>query len=408
MEQHKWITEEYQAAGRYLAHLIQCVLNGTQAEEKPDDFTWGLLYRIAMENHVEGICYFGMRELEKKPPEPLAKLWKDTWNTTIYRQFNFEWERSLIFAEMEKKGIAYLPLKGIHLAEYYPEPGMRAMADNDILYGLVEKNPDGEWQIEGSDEAEREESLRKAQNYLVDIMKKHGYQVESLIGHHDNYTKEPMFHFEMHRALMSKGTPLYHYYKNPWKRAVPSEENPYAFRYKDEDEYIYILAHAFKHFESAGCGIRCAVDEYVFLQEKSERMDWTYIKRELEKAGLTEFERKLHRLSVAAFGPDRKLGGEEEQLLYYMLGCGMFGNMNVYAENGMEKLRKDGNDLRQAKWKYIWSRIFLSKEACEGIYPFFARHRAFLPLLVIYRVCRGIFKRRKILLQEWKTVQRMK
>lgn len=55
---------------------------------------------------------------------------------------------------MEEMKIAYWPIKGARIARYYPLPGMRFMADNDILYGFVEIN-NGRYCQLGQDEKEK-------------------------------------------------------------------------------------------------------------------------------------------------------------------------------------------------------------------------------------------------------------
>lgn len=391
MGQHEWMTEEYRAAGRYLAALIGSALNDRKAPEKPEDISWEMVYGLAARNSVEGMSCFGVDTLDSRPPAELYRRWKEAVNLTLYRQLHFDEERSQILKEMHTRGLSYLPLKGIHLAGYYPKPGMRSMADNDILYGYVEESAEGGYQIRGKNEEERAETVREAQRVMVSIMEARGYEVKTLTGNHDSYLKKPFYNFEMHRSLASASTPHYFYYKNPWKRAVRDLSDPYLYSFSDEDEYLFFLVHAFKHFDGSGCGIRNLADLYVFLKVKGDRMDLSYIRAELETLKLTEFVEKMRSLGLAVFEEERELTTEEEELLYYLLGCGTYGTMQAGIERKIEKLEEAGiTNVRQAKLAYFRQRFFVTDDMCREHYPFFYRHRYLRPFLMPYRVIKGL------------------
>lgn len=128
-------------------------------------------------------------------------------------------EREQILTEMAKQGLAALPLKGILVANYYPNPGMRWMCDNDILYGYVEPDESGGFKLKGNDLAEQEFWQGQAQKKLREIMENLGYTTENLKGAHDVYHKKPFFNFEMHRRLVPEDSSFAEYYINPWKKS---------------------------------------------------------------------------------------------------------------------------------------------------------------------------------------------
>ena len=73
------------------------------------------------------------------------------------------------------------------------------------------------------------------------------------------------------------------YYRNPWERACQDQENPFHFYFSDEDEYLYLITHDFKHYDGSGCGIRMVLDLHYFLRKKGGTLDWDYVERELRK-----------------------------------------------------------------------------------------------------------------------------
>lgn len=404
MKPQEELSETYKAAGYYLCHLIRCALNDEKASEKPENIPWKQVYMLAVQNSVEGISYFGVETLDNPPPEEICNAWKNKRNMTIYRQLAFDEEREYILAEMRAANLSYLPLKGIHITGYYPKPGMRFMADNDILYGFVEEDPAGGYRICGNSEKQQEESVHMAQKVMTRIMEERGYETESLLGNHDCFLKKPIYNFEMHRKLAHEFSPHYQYYKNPWKKAIRDSEESHSFVFSDEDEYIYFLAHAYKHFDSSGCGIRSVVDQYVFLKEKGDKINLEYIYDELRSLELMDFHEKIDHLGQAAFGGSGNMNCEDESLMYYMLGCGTYGNVCQNVRNKMKKLAaENGKSIKKIKRKYIFERLFPSEEWCKNYMPFFCGRRYLLPLAVPYRLFRGLFRHPEKLRNEFNT-----
>lgn len=399
------IETTYENAGRYLLSLIREALRGEQIKKGPEGCSWEQIYALAENNSVEAVSFYGLSK--EFLPEELYAKWSEKANITLFRQVSFDSEREIILSQMSKQGISYLPLKGILIVSYYPKPGMRSMADNDILYGILEPRKGGGVCPAGKDQKEKEEFLKKAQKRIMTFMEELGYEVESLKGNHDCYMKAPCFNFEMHRQLMESDSPMYSYYADVWSRAVPDKENPYSYSFTDEDEYIYFLAHAFKHFDNCGCGIRCVVDQYVFLKKKGDHMDWGYIGQELEQLSLSDFEHRLKALAFHAFEKG-ELDVQDEEMLFYMLGCGTYGNIQTRISNSLDKLKKDSAGGRGFKLRYWRERLFWSKDKCKNIFPFFYKHYWLIGILPIYRVFRGLFRHPGQLLKEFKSVWRYK
>ena len=408
MQQNKGTTEAFRDAGVYLVQLIGSALSGQKATEKPEKVAWEQVYQLAKQNSVEGLSYFGVVTLEEKPPKEMSRKWKSEVDKVLFRQLHFDEEREQILQEMRAKGLSYLPLKGIPVSGYYPEPGMRSMADNDILYGFVEECPEGGFCVRGGSEKEQEQTIREAQKQMVSIMKARGFKAEHLVGNHDCFLKEPFYNFEMHRQLVDEVTNYSAYYKNPWKRAVRDDADPYLYHFSDEDEYLFLVVHLHKHFSTTGCGIRNLADVYVFLNKKGNTMDWGYLRRELEKLGLKDFECSMRTLSQTAFDGGKELSKKEEEILYYLLGSGTYGSMTNNVEHRVEQIaNQNGEDIGRAKRKYLLKRLFATEEECKSHYPFFYRHWYFRPVLPLYRVIRGLIVHPEKLWREWKILRKI-
>ena len=342
--------EELKDAGRYLIDLICCSFHGEVPKEKPEKCSWELVFRLAKSNSVESTASPAIQRYGQEIPEEIVKEWKAAQNQTIYRQLRFDLEREQILAKMAEAGLSVLPLKGIYVAGYYPFPGMRWMCDNDILYGYVESDPEGGYCFRGQTEQEQNNWNKKAEKELQKIMEELGYKAEHLGGAHDVYQKEPFFNFEMHHRLAEADSITGEYYQNPWKCAKQNDKNKQFYYFSDEDEYIYLITHAYKHFAHAGCGIRTLADEYAILSKKTE-LDWKYVKTELEKLELDTFEEKLRATAQNAFSEKGELRCEDWEMIFYMLGCGTYGTTGNMIRNRLKETKKnlrEGEDVRQS------------------------------------------------------------
>ena len=135
-----------------------------------------------------------------------------------------------------------------------------------------------------------------------------------------------------------------------------------------------MTAHEFKHFIRGGTGLRSLLDTYVVLK-RFNALDWDYIEKETRKLGIENFEKKNRALAERLFGEGKV---EEDEMLSYMLGSGVYGNMDNLVNNRLT--------LSGSKWKYIWKRIFLPLSTVKKAYPLFYRHRILLPFLPLYRL----------------------
>lgn len=424
------------ACGLYLAHVIAMGLaeayraSASSAKERaelealhidplPEGVTWEALYRLARSNSVEALAWRGAKVRAAEMPETLRARWVADADATLWRRLQFDVERERVVAAAERAGLSLLPLKGVLMADYYPEPGLRSMADIDILYGWVETIPQGEvgypgFRLQGRDEQAREEAAYEGTREMTRIMEGLGYKAAHVgTANHDSYEKAPCFNFEMHRKLMGPSNVgdatanWLTYYENPWQRAHQDTDDPQLFHFSNEDEYLFHIAHAFKHFDASGCGIRCAVDEAVFLRAKGAGMDWDYVAGELETLGMTEFEGSLRRAACAAFPagegevPDAALMGVAENdrtLLLYLLGCGVYGNMQTRVERQVEK--------SSGKRAYILERLCPDEATLADYHPFFYRHRALLPVLVVVRLVKAATIKLPRTLRELKVLAR--
>lgn len=413
------LTPALRAAGLALAQLMRVGMLGAPLEGLPalqDGATWENVRVLAKHDSVEAIAWAGLDEAARSAlPEELRHAWGAAADLTLLRQLQFDVERERITARMEADGLSWLPLKGVLIAGYYPQPGLRSMSDNDILYGFVEPEPDGRgFRIKGATEAERAETVERGTEEIVRIMKGLGYRGEHVGASKDDcFYKEPMFNFEMHRGLMDdmdEDIPAFcAYYENPWLRARQDGNEPLRFLFSPADEYLYFLAHAYKHFSRAGCGVRFIADEWVLLGHYGEALFGPYLEGELEKLGLAEFDRLVRDMAQTLFGGEGaapELTEDQQRLWFYLLGCGTYGTTENRVAHRLQELAEEGKSAGEARAEYLGSRFFPSYTWCCLYYPVLRGRKWLYPGFLVFRIVRGVVVHPGRLLGELRVILR--
>ena len=360
-----------------LIYLVSCAVNGeTPDSKRVEKMDLAEIYRLSREHMLTAAVACS---LEKVIPLPHA--FDQAKKKAIRRLTLFELERSKVAQELEKARIWYLPLKGILLKDDYPKSVMREMTDNDILA-----------------DPSRADDIRA-------IMERCGYTCVSFgVYHHDVYTKPPTLEFEMHRSLFQDGeVPMFDgYFKNIKAKTI---QNGYACKLRDEDFYIYILSHTYKHYILGGTGLRSLLDVYVFLRAHPD-LDRNYLNTELAKLKISGFEEKMRRLSQKVF-TGTELNKQEQIDLDYFISSGSRGTFENLDYN--EAAKNLGNDDSKAsKRRYLKSRVFISGEALQKNYPFVAKHKVLYPLLFLYRPIKGAVTHPKRIFKEYTNIRRFK
>ena len=381
---------EYKNASRYIVYLLRCALNQMELKNLPADCTWDEIWELAEWNHIEALIGNYIRRYREVIPKEIRKTGEKAYNETLYRQLCFDVEREKIIKELEKQKLAYLMLKGINISKYYPEVGTRWMSDNDILCSFIQQDENGGYRTKGETGEEIKYWEEKTCDAIQAAMKNAGFSLKQKGACHDSYIKQPMFKFEMHHQLFQKSFDEIknRYYQNPWKHALPDGKKSYLYYYSKEDEYIYFIAHAYKHFSVSGSGIRTLVDVYVYIKNNMS-MDWDYISSQMKILELEKFETLLRNTALHAFSAKSKMTKEEWNTVFYMIGSGTFGTSRNRVRNCLEKLELDEKNSKNKIWHYIKNRLWLNENVIKENFPFFYRHRFLRVFMPLYRIGRG-------------------
>lgn len=366
-----------------LIYLCKCAINGvTPDKEIVAEMDIDGLYKLGQEHTIVAIVAYALESAGVS-----STKFRQAKEKAIRKNMLFDCERKALFDYMEEQGIWYMPLKGSLLKDMYPKLGMRQMSDNDILFNAKYK--------------------RKIKRYFVDA----GYTVHSYgRGAHDEYEKPPVLHMEMHRELFSVNQKLFRkHYRNVKEHLVKDDGNKYGYHFTDEDFYVYLIVHEYKHFMYGGIGIRSLLDVYLYTKCKKETLDWNYIEKKCNELQVAEFEKRGKKLAYKLFGTEENedfeenLTEDEKQMLGLFVSAGTYGTNDRMVENEFRKTSTTEN-----KWVYYFKRVFTVSGRNRAAHPIIYKSIVLIPFYWIFRIVRGALFRRKKIADEIRIVKKIK
>ena len=368
----------------FLIYLMACSLQGTKPEEALlANIDMEALLRLAKAHSVSAMVCMALEQTDafQHAAETTRLKWLEAKNKAIRKNMLLDAERKAILHELEIQGIWYMPLKGSILKDWYPKPGMREMADNDILF-----DPSGREQVR-------------------EIFQNRGYKTVSFGKlNHDVYEKAPIYNFEMHVSLfLGTYKELTEQYENVKERLLPVDGTAYQFAFTPEDFYVFALAHAHKHYSHSGTGVRTLADIYVMDRHLGDIMDQDEVEQKLTQLGIAEYEQHSRVLAEKLFSAVRPLAeielteDEKEMLLYYC-DATTYGTVGNSVNNRLHELQENSEDITLwTKLKYCGVRLFPGREFCKYAYPFVYKHPWTMPFFWVWRIVdKGITNRRKV------------
>lgn len=363
--------ENFLPTGEYFLRLIRYGIGAETPDappEKPDGVVWEDVFLLSKKHYLSAVTYLCVKELKEKPDKELLGKWEHAYAISVHIDIRqaFAWEE--LKQAFSEKGLRILPLKGLCIKKLYPDPELRLMSDLDILY---------------------EKSLfSDVKKTMLELG--YEYRKETAGSNHQIFERAPDLHVEMHSDLLPGTSPLAEYYADAWSRAHPAKESS-VYHFSREDEYIFLLIHAWKHFQGNGGGIRSIVDFYLFLKQYEKNLDKEYISRELKKAdsialknGIqeespSEFEKFIQNKTEQWFKRDLI---ELDQSGAELLMNGVYGRK----ENAWRREYE-----RKGKIRYLFSRVFPPFRMMKMSFPILKKFPVLLPFCWCIRLFRGIF-----------------
>lgn len=96
-----------------------------------------------------------------------------------------------------------------------------------------------------------------------------------------------------------------------------------------DDAYVYIVAHAYKHFIFSGTGIRTLIDLYVYNENCKDKIDRNYIHEQYTLLGIQKYEEKARTVAYKLFDQPVQdfsfLTKDENEYIDYYFSSGIYG-----------------------------------------------------------------------------------
>lgn len=283
---------------RYLLSLVRAALLDIDPPP-PEGVDFDQIRRLSAFLHLDIPCYYSMRRAgiastEDEDGAFIGNVVKDAEQKDA--------EQKLVLA-LGEAGIDVMPLKGCLLKPLYPASEMRYMGDIDLYY-------------RGNDET------------LLSVMKKLGCSVKIWKGHriHHVFGMEPFIDIEMHYCLTVPENPLADVLSDSvWERASEDPDRPGVYRMSYEDEYLFLLLHALKHFYASGFGIRNYYDFWLFRRAHPEVPESPRVREILSRAGLLTFAERICHLSDVLMS-EEAFSPEDEEMISFSFKDGTYGS----------------------------------------------------------------------------------
>lgn len=346
--------------GLIASRLFAFAADGVPCEElKNEQIDYSALYKFSKAHSIVNTVCYALEKLNMLPEEYAAPFRREL-KIGRAREAVQELELEEISAQLESRGIKYMPLKGSVMKHLYPRPDLRSMCDLDIQYDTSRKNE------------------------LDEIMLPMGYEVAEVSGTDGvniSYIKKPFMYIEFHGVLMDTDIPLYNsYFGTDFERTVP--DSGCRCKYTDEDFFVFMAAHLAKHYFLGGTGLRSLADIWLYLKKKPE-LNTDYIFGELKKIRLDEFIRIIIGINKVLF-EGKEPDESQKAVINYILGSGTYGTMENHSAESVKN---------RSKLKYLLGRLFPDRRFMAINYPVVDKCVLLLPLFWVVRLVSTFVKK---------------
>ncbi len=331
--------------------LIKNTIFDTQ-EELPNNISENQLkdlYNLSKKHDITPIVAHALEKSGLSNGQ-IGQLFKKEKMVAIYRreQQNFELKR--IRDIFQKASIPFISLKGSVIKDFYAFDWLRTSADIDILIN--------------------ETHLEKADELLKQEL---GYEFQLKSRHDCSYMSKSGVHLELHFKIKTQFDEMNTVFDKIWDYATSKgETNEYIL--KGEFLLFYTIAHGKYHFASGGCGIRTLID-YRLLKEKTAYSQESFQKL-IEESCCVDFLQGIEALCSIWFD-GMEFDDFTKNMSDFIINGGVFGTKSSFGD--AERYLK-GN-----KFKYYFSRIFISRERINVMYPKSKKYPILIPFYQVKR-----------------------
>ena len=254
--------------------LVSAAINSTPPAAVADGDQWRMLFALLQRNHVAALCAEAARAAGT--PRAVLMPWlAEKEKAMLWQQHQREVQDEIV-GTMARHGIETLVLKGLHTAQYYPQPTLREFADLDLYFY-----------------SRHDEADRVAQNELKATIGNDGH-------HHSKYDYRGVTVESHYDFVNTHYPPSNRSYEVLLKRLAPSA----TF------EVLFLLRHMAVHFASSHITLRDLCDWVLTCRALAGQTDWNTVGQTAVEYGMGDFAAAIEDIAARQLGGQRLTGLE--------------------------------------------------------------------------------------------------
>lgn len=308
---------------KIFVQLVNEAIGGKKCILPEDKIDWRKFLIEAKSHNLAGILYPAIANVDtlNGPGKEFIEEWKQIALLYGGSQLSKNMLLSTMLKAGMEKNIHLVVVKGIVLADLYPDSLLRVSGDADIFVP--------EEEIETAREILIENNFTKNSNKEVDCEETYYHKNGLVIELHSRLWEE-----KEGRKLQILESMNITQNEKLCKIKIGTDE---LWTLGVTEHFIYLIYHMVKHFFVSGIGLRHLTDIVLYMKKYKEKIDFEYFWRMMEKLEYTEFCVNVFYLCVEYFELDESAIPEkykrnreiEESILNDILAAGVFGGKTI-------------------------------------------------------------------------------
>lgn len=308
---------------RVLLQLVNEAIGGKKCTLPEDKIDWKNLLIEAKSHNLAGILYPAAANVNSLngPDKEFLEEWKRIALLYGGSQLSKNMLLSTLLNAGRERNIQLVVVKGVVLADLYPDSLLRVSGDADIFVS--------EDEIEIAREILLENNFIKNDNKEVDCEETYYHKNGLVIELHSRLWEEK----EGRKLQILEGLDITKK-ERLWNVKIGMDE---FWTLGVTEHFIYLIYHMVKHFFVSGIGLRHLTDIVLYMKRYKEEIDFEYFWNVMEELEYTEFCVNIFYLCEKHFELDKNVIPKEykrnteveEHILNDILAAGVFGGKTI-------------------------------------------------------------------------------